>query len=333
MRVVITGAAGFIGRHLSAALLARGRLCDARQQAVPIDELVLVDRTAAPAPPNPKATSVSILTGDLCDAGFLDRVFAGGVDSVFALAATLTSEAETEFAKGLAVNVHAVMRLLEACRAQPHAARMVFASSIAAFGGPLPEVVDDTVARTPQTSYGTHKAIVELLLHDYARHGFVDARALRLPVVLIRPGAPNPSVSDRLAAIVREPLLGRDVACPLAPDTLVPVASVTRVAGALLDVHDLPGSVFGHTRTMNLPSLTVSVADMVDSLRGYATPRPMGRVTWEPDAKLQAVVSGWPRRFVSQRATQLGIASDARFEEIIDAFVREEQSISAGRSA
>lgn len=329
MRVVITGAAGFIGTHLSAELLARGRLCGTGDRAQALDELVLVDRVAARPPANPGGVRIDTLAGDLCDPALLERVFAPGVDSVFALAATLTSEAETDFPKGLAVNVHAPMRLLEACRAQARAPRLVFTSSIAAFGGPLPETVDDSVARTPQTSYGTHKAIVELLLDDYARHGFVDARALRLPVVLIRPAAALPTVSDRIAAIVREPLLGRDVVCPLAPDTLIPVASAARVAQALLDVHDLPAAALGHTRAMNLPSLSIRIADMAAALERYARDRRLGRIVWQPDARLQAVVDGWPHRFVSRQASRLGIAADASFGEIVDTFLREQTAAQA----
>lgn len=330
MRVVITGAAGFIGTRLASALLARARLCGAGGRPLAVDELVLVDRVRAPIPANPHGIAVSVHAGDLCDADFLARLFAPGVDSVFALAATLTSEAETDFAKGLAVNVHSPMRLLEACRAQARAPRLVFTSSIAAFGGPLPETVDDSVARTPQTSYGTHKAIVELLLDDYSRHGFVDARALRLPVVLIRPAAAAPTVSDRIAAIVREPLLGCDVVCPLAPQTLMPVASAARVAQALLDVHDLPASALGHTRAMNLPSLSVRVADMAAALEPHARDRRLGRIIWEPDARLQAVVDGWPHRFVSERASRLGIRADASFGEIVETFLNEQAAMQAG---
>lgn len=321
MRVVIIGAAGFIGTHVTAALLARGKLRDRSDRAQPITELVLADLVPAAGVPSHPGIRIRNEVGDVCDPGFLSRVLAGGVDSVFALAATLTSEAETDFAKGLAVNLHGFMRLLEACRRQAQPARLVFASSIAAFGGPLPVTVDDAVAQTPQTSYGTHKAITELLINDYSRHGFIDGRALRLPIVLIRERAGRTSVSDQVAAIVREPLLGLDVACGLSPDTRIAVASAPRVAEALLAVHDLPASAFAHTRAMNLPALTVSVGEMVDALQRFGGDRRLGRVTWKPDARLQAVVDGWPARFVSERAARLGIGADRAFDEIIAAFV------------
>jgi len=323
MRVLITGAAGFIGSHLVSALLRQGQLRDASGAPRGISELVLAD--TMPIARAAAGGDIPILaeTGDFCDPAFLRHLVGAGVDSVFHLAATLTIDAETNFARGLQVNVHGLMQLLEICRAQRRPPRFVFASSIAAFGGPLPKTVDDTVAQTPQTSYGTHKAIAELLLNDYSRHGFIDARALRLPFVLIRPGAASPAVSDRVAAIVREPLLGRDVACPLAPDTRIPVASARRVATALRAMHDLPAASFGHTRAMNLPSLTVSIGEMVDALQRFGQTRRLGRVSWEPDAKLQTVVDGWPGQFVSERASRNGICADADFDEIIRAFVED----------
>jgi D-erythronate 2-dehydrogenase len=320
MRILITGAAGFIGRRLTAALLARGTR-NAAGAARPGDELVLADLAACDAGGDPR---VRVETGDFADPAFVARLLADGVDSVFHLAAALTIEAEARFDHGLAVNLHGLLRLLDACRRQRRPPRFVFASSIAAFGGPLPATVDDAVARTPQTSYGTHKAIAELLIDDYTRHGFVDGRALRLPIVLVRPGAASPAVSDRVAAIVREPLAGRDVVCPLAADTRIPVASARRVAAALLELHDLPAQAFGATRTMNLPSLTVEIGEMVESLHRFAGGRTVGRVRWEPDARLQELVEGWPRQLVSECASRAGIRGDASFDEIVAAYVEDE---------
>lgn len=322
MRVLITGAAGFIGSRLAAALIARGHLAGPSGEPLRVDELILADAKPAPAPRG-DGTGIAVRTErcDLRDPSSL-RGLAEGVDSVFHLAAMLTLDAESrDFAGGLEVNVKGLMHLLELLRGEARPPRLVFTSSIAAFGGPLPSTVDDSVAQTPQTSYGTQKAIAELLINDYSRHGFIDGRVLRLPIVLIRPGAPSPAVSDRVAAILREPLLGRDVRCPLAPETRMPVASARRIAAALLAMHDLPAATFGHTRAMNLPSLTVSVGQMVEALERFGRTRQVGKVTYEPDAGLQRVVDGWPSRFVSELATRSGIGADQDIDEVIRAFV------------
>lgn len=307
MRILVTGAGGFIGGHVVKALLAKG---------VPASALLLADAAAFAAPPGAK-----VEIGDVADAAFIRRLLEHGVKSIYALAATLTSDAEADFGKGLRVNVLGLVLLLEAIRVRGGRPRFVFPSSISAFGGTLPETVDDTVAHFPRTSYGAHKAIAELLIDDYTRKGFIDGRALRLPVVLTRPGAPSTVVSDRVAAIIREPLRGRDVACPLSPATRIPVASVQRVAQALVAVHDLPASAFGDTRAMNLPSLSVTIEEIVRAVERHASTTKVGSITVSPDARLQAIADDWPKRFVSERASRHGIASDASIDEIIANFL------------
>ena len=297
MRILITGAGGFIGRTLIKALLARG---EAAGQA--ISEVIATDLHERALASLPDDGRVRRVAGDICDPAFRSPLFAERVDSVFHLAATLTTDAETHFDRGLAINLHSALDLLQLARAQGNCPRFIFPSSIAAFGGPLPEVVDDSVVHTPQTSYGTAKAVIELLIDDFSRHGFVDGRMLRLPIVLIRPAAPNPAISDRIAAIVREPLQGRDAVCPLAPETQIPVASVQAVARALITLHDAPAAALGHTRAMNLPSLTLSIAQMVDDLARFDYPGPRGTLSWQKDERIQAIVESWPRVFVSEQA-------------------------------
>jgi nucleoside-diphosphate-sugar epimerase len=312
MRALVLGAAGFIGSQLAAALQQRGTL-----RGQPITELVLADN-------RPMGHDFSGgLQGDICDAGFLQQLFARPVDAVFHLAATLTLDAEQDFARGLAVNVQALMALLAHCRTQAveqqRPPSFVFASSISTFGGPLPDTVDDHVAQTPQTSYGSHKAMAELLINDHSRRGFIDGRVLRLPVVLTHPGPASGSVSDRIAALIREPLAGRDTVCPLAADTRVPVASVQCVVRSFLALHELPASRFGPTRVMNLPSLTVTPAEMVAAVaRRGAT----GHVTWQPDAQMQAIVDGWPRAFTSELALSLGLQADPDVDALITAHLK-----------
>ena len=324
MRVLITGADGFVGRRLVSTLLNHPVLTRGGGDAEPISELILTDRSGWGLRRFAADPRIRIEIGDFCDADFRRALFTRRVDSIFHLAATLTTDAEADFARGMQVNLLTVIDLLEDCRSGAHRPRFIYPSSIAVFGGPLPDRVDDKVSQTPQTSYGTAKAISELLINDYSRHGFIDGRVLRLPVVLLRPGSPSPSVSDRIASIVREPLHGMDVACPLKPETKIPVASVRCIAAALIKLHEVPADRFGHTRAMNLPSLTVSVAEMVDALEGFDYPGPRGKVSWERNDQLQAIVDGWPNCFVSDEASRLGIRSDASFAEILRAYVEDE---------
>ena len=324
MRVLVTGAGGFVGRRLVSALLSEPALTPGGGDAEQISELILTDRSDAGLSAFADNPRVRIEIGDFCEADFRRTLFVRRIDSIFHLAATLTTDAEANFARGLQVNLLGVIDLLEDCRSGAHRPRFIYPSSIAAFGGPLPDRVDDKVSQTPQTSYGTAKAVAELLINDYSRHGFVDGRVVRLPVVLIRPGAPNPSISDRIGSIVREPLHGMDATCPLSPETKIPVASVRCIAAALIKLHEVPADRFGHTRAMNLPSLTVTVAEMIEALDGFDYPGPRGKVTWERNDQLQAIVDGWPNCFVSEEASRLGIRSDASFTDILRAYVEDE---------
>ena len=285
--------------------------------------LLLADRlpVAAPSGPIPIAAAV----GDIADTAFVAGLLRQA-DCVFHLAALLANETEADLTRGMDVTLRALLAMLDACRAQGRTQgrvpRLVFTSSIAAFGGPLPELVDDSVPRTPQTSYGTHKAIAELLIDDYTRRGLLDGRVLRLPIVLARNAPAGTAVSDRVAALVRDPVLGHDVVCGIHPDTVMPVASAHRVAAALLRMATLPAAAFGHTRAMNLPSLSTTPQELAEAASRGAV-RETGRVTWVPDPALQAVIDGWPRRFGSARAAKLGLVGDTDADEIVRHFVQE----------
>ncbi len=323
MHVLITGAHGFIGTELTQLLLRSGVPAPGGP-AVPVTRLSLLDRVApaAPALGDPRCHPV---VGDLSDPALLARLLGQGVDLVMALGATLTAEAERDFDRALEVNLHGMLRLLEACRHQARGTRLVYASSVAACGGELPELVGDGQALTPQTTYGTLKAVNELLIADYARRGEVDGRVLRLPIIVVRPEPADGVVSDRIGALVREPLAGRDVVCPLAPDTRFPLASVQAAAEALRAVAGVPAEVFGASRAMNLPSLSVQVNELVQMVqtipawRGWR--RPVGQVWWQEDAALQAIVGAWPRRFDSELARRLGIVGDRSLPHLINRYI------------
>jgi nucleoside-diphosphate-sugar epimerase len=313
-RVLITGAAGLIGRRLTKALGEAASLTAKDGQRSPITELCLADAhdTVAPRMPGIK---VEVRRGNLSHRAFTQALAEEGFDSLFHLASYLTLQAERDPAAAFAVNVEALRRLIEGARGCP---KLVFTSSLAIFGGELPEAVEDDLAPAPETTYGSHKAINELLIADYSRLGRIDGRSLRLPIVLTRPGPPQPVISDRLSGILREPLHGVDVSAPLAPATAVPVASVGAVVAALIRLHDLPAGALPPRRAMNLPALTVTLAEMAQAAtRRGAT----GRITYAPDAQMQAIVESWPKRFVSERATRLGITADADLDALISDYL------------
>lgn len=322
MRVVITGAGGFIGSTLVQALLEQGALTTPDGRTEALTELALIDICEQELPAHPAGVAISTYRGDICEAALRNEVFSRPVDAVFHLAATLTAEAQADPSKGTRVNVRGMLDLLEQCRTQERPPVFAFASSVATFGGTLPEVVDDDVVQKPQTSYGSHKVIAEQLINDYTRHGVIDGRALRLPIVLIRPPSRNapPSVSDQVAAIVREPLAGRDHICPFAADTRLAVTSVERAAQAFIRLHALSDAAFPGTRAINLPALTITPAQMVAAARAVAGE--IGEVKYQPDARAQEVVDSWPQYFVSQAAQQAGLALDESFEAIVQAYMQ-----------
>ena len=330
MRVLVTGAGGFLGRRLVHALLARNHLVGADGALTPISELILADRTAPVVAAS--AIPVRTIAGDLGDPAFVEQLADIPFDTLFHLAATLTLEAEHDPARAFAINVDPLRRLILAPRAI--VPKVLFTSSIAVFGGVLPEVVDDDVRGAPTTTYGAHKAILELLLADATRQNRIDARALRLPIVVTRPGAPSPAISDRVAAILREPLAGRGLDCPFAPGTRLCLASAGAVVRALLALHDAPADRLPPARAMNLPALSVTVADMVAAVAAIGTdaaPGPRGRVTYRPDAGLQAIVDGWPRHFASRAASALGLCADADLAALIADHLADKARIDAAR--
>lgn len=317
MRVMVTGAAGFLGVALTRHLLRVGRLVASTGESRPITELLLVDRQTVTAPGG-ATVPVRTSRGDLADPDYVGSLAKQGFDSIFHLAASLTLDAEANPEQAYRINVESARLLLENA---PRAPRILFASSIAVFGGTLPDVVDDTVRAAPDTTYGTHKAMVELLLANDTRLGRADARVLRLPIVLIRPGAPTPTVSDRVAAIVRDALAGQSVECGLSPQTVIPVASAGAVARALVRLHDVPAARLPHGRAMNLPALSVSVQQMIDSVSRHAEGRRIGTIRYQPDAVLQRIVDSWPKTFVSVHASSLGLAADADFDAIVTQYL------------
>ncbi|TMH61131.1 MAG: SDR family oxidoreductase [Betaproteobacteria bacterium] len=321
MRIVITGGAGFLASRLARALLARGSLTDARGESREIRDLVLVD--VVPATISDRR--VSVVTGDLAEPALIERVVTDDTDSIFHLAAVVSGQAEAEFDIGMRVNLDATRALLERCRKLPRPPKFVFTSSLAVFGGALPDPVPDDAVLTPQTSYGTQKAIGELLVYDMTRKGYIDGRSLRLPTVTVRPGKPNKAASSFASGIIREPLSGVDAICPVARDTRVWVTSPNAVVANLIVGHEAPATKFAHTRSINVPGILVGVGEMVDALRRIAGDAVADRVKWQLDPAIDRIVQTWPARFAPVLGPALGMQADSDVESIIRQYVEDER--------
>jgi nucleoside-diphosphate-sugar epimerase len=321
MNVLITGGAGFLGQKLARALLARGTLSGADGSQQQIDKLVLAD--VVPANDFGDAR-VQVVTGDITDAQLMQSLVTADTTSVFHLAAIVSGQAEADFDLGMKINLDASRLLLETCRAVGHKPRVVFTSSVAVYGGQLPDVVKDDTALNPQSSYGTQKAIGELLLNDFSRKGFVDGRVLRLPTISVRPGKPNKAASSFASGIIREPLNGEEAICPVSPALRLWLLSPRRAIAALIAGHELSGAALGNSRTINLPGLSVSVADMVAALEKVGGAEAVARIRFVPDPAVECIVQSWPGAWDDSRARSLGLEGDADFESVIRAHVEDE---------
>jgi nucleoside-diphosphate-sugar epimerase len=326
VRIVVTGASGFLGRLLAGALVRAGSFGGA-----PVSRLVLVDRVARPDDARGAATPVQVVHGELLE--HLDAVFAEPVDVLFHLAAAVSAECEADFDLGMRANVDVTRALLEAVRTQSRSggpvARLVFASSIAVYGShpavPLPPAVSETTVPVPRSSYGTQKLMCEQLIADCTRRGFVDGRVVRLMTVAVRPGRPNAAASGFLSGIVREPLAGLSAVCPVDPALRVALSSPRRTVEGILRVAEAErGTGPGHLEgplPVNLPGLTVSVADMLATLREVAGDTVADRVTVAPDPAIEAIVGSWPAVFDHRRAAALGLGPDASFRSVLQDYL------------
>ncbi len=321
MRIVITGGAGFLGTRLARAILARDTLTDARGAKRAVRELVLLDVASAPDFGDARVRAIA---GDLADPAVIERAVTPDTDSVFHLAAVVSGQAEAEFDVGMRVNLDATRALLERCRRLAAPPKFVFTSSLAVFGGPLPDPVPDDAPLTPQASYGTQKAIGEYLVYDMTRKGFLDGRSLRLPTITVRPGKPNKAASSFASGIIREPLAGGDAPYPGAPTTRMWVQSPRAVIANLIVGHEAPASAFAHTRSINVPCISVAIGDMVAALRRVAGDAVADRVKWQYDPAIDRIVSTWPAKFAPKLGPALGMSADADFEGIVRAYLADD---------
>jgi nucleoside-diphosphate-sugar epimerase len=320
VNVLITGAAGMVGSKLADRLIGDGSVAGG-----PIAALVLADIVA---PPARRAAGIDISThaADLADPGVADRLIAGRPQVIFHVAAVTSGEAEADFDKGYRVNLDGMRMLFEAIRriGHPYCPRLVWTSSIAVFGAPFPEPIPDDFFETPLTSYGTQKAIGELLLADYTRRGVFDGIGIRLPTIVVRPGEPNRAASGFFSGIIREPLVGKEAILPV-PDSIRHWHATPRSAvNFLVHAAGLDGATVGARRNITMPGVSVTVAEQIAALGKVAGDRVAERIVRKPDQTIMRIVEGWPRNFAPERALSLGFRAESNFEEIIRTHIEDE---------
>lgn len=318
MRVLILGGAGMVGRKLAERLVHEERL-----GGKPIRSLTLYDIVPAQKPDAP-GFPVVVESGDLTAPGEAERLLKDRPDVVFHLAAVVSGQAEQEFDLGYRINMDGTRILLEAIRKAGHRPRLVFTSSLAVFGAPLPEPIEDDYLLAPLTSYGAQKAIGELLLCDYTRKDFVDGIAIRLPTICVRPGKPNAAASGFFSGIIREPLAGQEAVLPVSDEVRHWHASPRAAVGFLLHAAALDGAAVGPRRALTMPGVAVTVGEQIAALRNVAGDKVAGRIRREPDPFIQEIIEGWPRSFDPRRARELGFEADASFEDIIRVHIEDE---------
>lgn len=308
MKILVTGAAGFLGSRLVQALLSQP------------DVTAIVSADLAPCPvADPRVES---RVGTIADPGFVQSIVDPDVRIVYHLAAVLSGQSEAEFDVGIGINVDGTRALLERCRALGTVPRFVFSSTVAVFGGLLPRVVPEDAALLPQTSYGVGKAIVELLVGEYSRRGFVDGVSCRLATITVRPGKPNSALSSFVSGIIREPLGGVDTVCPVPVETPIWVSSPDRVIQNLVHAARIPAAALDGHRSLNLPGLRVTAGEMLASLERLAGPAARARVTLERDARVEKAMVGWPAALDARRALSLGFEGDADVDAIVRQYMQ-----------
>jgi D-erythronate 2-dehydrogenase len=322
MHILITGAAGMIGRKLMARLVADGAL-----RGRPIEKFTLVDIIA---PQRPEKFSGKVETGavDIADAAAVPALVKDRPDVIFHLAAIVSGEAELDFEKGMRINLDGSRTLLEAVRKASggYRPRLVFTSSIAVFGAPFPDAIADDFHLTPLTSYGTQKAVVELLLADYTRRGFVDGVGIRLPSIVVRPGRPNKAASGFFSGIIREPLAGEEAVLPVEESVVHWHASPRTAAGFLVHAAELDAAKLGPRVNLTMPGVCCTVGQQIAALRRIAGDKVAARIRRAPDPLVARIVAGWPSRFDPRRALALGFKGEASFDEIIRVHIEDDRA-------
>jgi nucleoside-diphosphate-sugar epimerase len=320
MHIVITGGAGFLASRLTRNLLQRGELTGTDGVMHAISRITLLDLAPACVLDDPR---IRVVAGDISDPSIIAKAIEPDTQSIFHLAAVVSGQAEADFDLGLKVNFDATRLILERARSLGSQPRLVFTSSVAVFGGQLPQQVLDSTATTPQSSYGAQKVMGELLITDYTRKGYIDGRALRMPTIVVRPGAPNKAASSFASGIIREPLNGQSTICPVGPATRMWLMSPRKAIDNLIHGHEVAGHRFGSPRALNLPGLSISVGDMVAALESVAGRKPVDLIHWQENEAIKSIVDSWPGDFDTKRAAELGFTADLDFTRVVRAHIEE----------
>ncbi|NQU55676.1 MAG: NAD-dependent epimerase/dehydratase family protein [Rhodospirillales bacterium] len=324
MKVVITGGAGFIGLSICRRLLEIGSLTGPSGKQQVIDSIVLFDAHVPVVRPDGLDERVHMVRGDIADPGTVMSLIDRDDVSLFHLASVVSGGGEKDFDLAMRVNLDGGRHILEAARARATTPRVVFASSVAIYGGSaMPDVVFETTRAVPQTTYGMTKVIGELMINDYTRKGFIDGRTARLPTVIIRPGTPNAAASSFCSGLFREPLQDQPCALPVDRSTRMPLIGYRNCIEGFIALHEIDGGKLGEDRALNLPSLDCTVADMVAAVTKVAKARgiELGPITDNPDAAISAIVSSWATRMNSDRALKLGLPADESLEQVVEDFI------------
>ena len=317
MRILITGAAGMIGRKLVARLIRDGKLNGKAIEAIELVDVVVGEWPHAPF-------KLNAHVGDLAAPAFVEILVATKPDVIFHLAGIVSGEAEANFELGYRVNMDGGRLLFEGLRKTQLSPRVVFTSSIAVYGAPFPPIIPDDFHLTPLTSYGAQKAMEELLLADYTRKGFFDGIGIRLPTICVRPGKPNKAASGFFSNIIREPLVGEQAILPVPRDVVHTHASPRSAINFLIHAAAIDGKLVGPRRNLTMPGVGVSVQDEIDALRRVAGDKAVSLIKEQPDQTIGTIVAGWPTRFEAKRASDLGFVAEKNFDEIIAAHIADE---------